>query len=378
MIKSCLEPSIEETRKLCALFTKSAKGVTSQIHLVVLDEHLNKYKPDKTTKAKANAQGEPIPVQYIPRKPNPNGLLVYLLSTYVANPLYDSSNLPFILDFEPHLTTGDSNPNEMVALFLNRWNREDRPSIIGDAAFGSLESLQFISNWGSTGTFSINVTHQAYLWAVLRSDLPPDHWRYAQFKSMPIYASCHCLVSSSNSIVYQQLFTSMVAGTEDEESSDDTDSSESSSEEEIALIPKYTRATLLKMTVANLREITKKFNIKQGKCKVDTINNIRTRVRMMHNDEDEIRKLMRKARDSVLPDPAVFHQLYGDYFNLVDMADKYWYMVDENHRNHLWKSHLILGLLRFQIYNSWVLATTLMPESWMCYRRTLSRRMRYY
>ena len=174
------------------------------------------------------------------------------------------------------------------------------------------------------------------------------------------------------------LLTSMIAGNENEDSSNSDVESSTSEDDGVALIPKYTRDNLVKMTVPKLREITKQFNIKQGKCKTDTINNIRTRVRMVHQDSDSLKQKIRRSKNVINPDPAVFHTLYGDYFNLIDMADKYWYMVDENHRNQLWKSHLLLGLLRFQIYNSWVLATTVMPEPWLCYRRTLSSRMRNF
>jgi hypothetical protein len=45
------------------------------------DEGLFPYQPAKETKAKAEALGEPIPTMYIPRKPHPNGLLVYMVSS---------------------------------------------------------------------------------------------------------------------------------------------------------------------------------------------------------------------------------------------------------------------------------------------------------
>jgi len=50
MIKSALNPSIFEIRSLCALLSHHAKLVTSQIYLIVVDEHVNK-------QAKENDEG---------------------------------------------------------------------------------------------------------------------------------------------------------------------------------------------------------------------------------------------------------------------------------------------------------------------------------
>ena len=50
-----------------------------------------------------------------------------------------------------------------------------------------------------------------------------------------------------------------------------------------------------------------------------------------------------------LADPSPIHQFYGKYFNLVDLADSYyWYKVQESHKNDSWKSKLLLGNMRLQ------------------------------
>ena len=71
---------------------------------------MNKYEPKKEAKAKAESNEEPIPVSTYPENQIPIGLLVYTPATYVRNPLYDGSKLPFIVDYGPHLTAGDSSP----------------------------------------------------------------------------------------------------------------------------------------------------------------------------------------------------------------------------------------------------------------------------
>lgn len=81
---------------------------------------MNEYKPAKTTKEKADQEGEPIPVVYIPRKPHPNGLLEYLFATYVNNPVRSNAILPYVIDILPHLQVGDMNPVGAVIEFLSR------------------------------------------------------------------------------------------------------------------------------------------------------------------------------------------------------------------------------------------------------------------
>lgn len=44
---------------------------------VAFDESMIGYQPGKQAKEAASAQGKPIPTRFIPRKPHPNGLLLY-------------------------------------------------------------------------------------------------------------------------------------------------------------------------------------------------------------------------------------------------------------------------------------------------------------
>ena len=82
---------------------------------------MNDYQPKHATKQKAEQNGEPIPVVYILRKPHPNGLLEYLLVTYVNHPKKRNKKLPYILDIIPHVKAGDSSPTEAVKEFMKRY-----------------------------------------------------------------------------------------------------------------------------------------------------------------------------------------------------------------------------------------------------------------
>jgi hypothetical protein len=94
----------------------------SEVSVAVVDEALIGYQPGHVAKERAERRGAPIPVQYMPRKPHPNGLLLYMICTWIMNPAEVSTNrlpkLPFILDFHPHLTVGDSAPHDVLLDFL--------------------------------------------------------------------------------------------------------------------------------------------------------------------------------------------------------------------------------------------------------------------
>ncbi len=78
------------------------------------DELAVGYEPTKEVKQKADDAGEPIPVMFIPRKPHPNCLLIYLLATYLDHPARNGSILPFVLNILPHLKTDDASPQQSV------------------------------------------------------------------------------------------------------------------------------------------------------------------------------------------------------------------------------------------------------------------------
>jgi len=94
--------------------------VIRQVFVVVVDEHIQQYEPTTQTQAVAAANGEPIPKVYIPRKPHPNGLLAHLLASYVIHPARPEARLPFVVDFEYHLTVGDAAPEKALLAMYQR------------------------------------------------------------------------------------------------------------------------------------------------------------------------------------------------------------------------------------------------------------------
>jgi len=79
------------------------------------------YQPSATVKEAMDLSGEPIPVTFIERKPHPNGLLAYLLSSYVVHPRDSSKKLPFIVDYLPYLQVDDINDGNVLQHIMNRY-----------------------------------------------------------------------------------------------------------------------------------------------------------------------------------------------------------------------------------------------------------------
>lgn len=89
------------------------------MHTVVIDEAVGEYEPSTNVKEKAAAKREPIPIQCIPRKPHPNGLLYYCANGAIQNPMKPDKVIPYYLLIKPHLQLGDGAPREFVKDFKN-------------------------------------------------------------------------------------------------------------------------------------------------------------------------------------------------------------------------------------------------------------------
>jgi hypothetical protein len=63
---------------------------------------------------------ELIPIVYIPRKPHPNGFLLYLIVSFIHHPHKQNSVIPVIIDIIPHLQVGDVCASKAVQDTMNR------------------------------------------------------------------------------------------------------------------------------------------------------------------------------------------------------------------------------------------------------------------
>ena len=120
-----------------------------------------------------------------------------------------------------------------------------------------------------------------------------------------------------------------------------------------------------------------------GKKKQDYVENIMRRVNSVHAAQasalSQTQPLV--VEKLFLADPSPIHQFYGKYFNLVDLADSYyWHKVQESNKNYSWKSSkLLLGNMRFAMLNAWVvMASQVKYEEWLTFRANLATEVKTY
>lgn len=228
-----------------------------------------------------------------------------------------------------------------------------------------------MSDWGGKATLSFSFDSPSWLWDCLAYSLPPLHWRAAKHKSGWI-ASVHAMADDSGKRIYKQIVTTsfVVRREQVTESSDKSDMDTVSTN-----MPAFTEAELEKMKVAELRGICKKYNIKQGKRKAEYIQHIVCRSATVHQQLSDVQQLCSSLSSSSLTDPAPPHDFCGDWFNLVDLADRKWYSVEDHHAHQEWKCKLILAILRFATINAWVQEASLNFAEWKSWRDTLASQL---
>jgi len=319
-------------------------------------------------KKKANDQGSPIPVIFMPRKPHPNGLMNYLAATAVQNPIKDGSKIPYVLDILPHLKVGDAAPRENLKEFLNRWKEIQHPHIVVDAAFGSLDMASTVNDWGGTATLSCNSSTHCFLWEVLSTNLPPGTWRIAYHPETHLLASCHAVTDDNGKKHYQQIISSHWTVELPIEDADGNPTVEDQ-------MPVFKEEELAKLKVAQLREICKKYQIRQGKKKGDFIEKILKRSETVHQHAHQVDHIFKSISSDQISDPAPPHDLYKEWFSLIDKADKRWYSVEDSHRHEAWQTKLALGILRIAVMNAWVYASNFNYAHWIAWRESLLKEL---
>ena len=132
------------------------------------------------------------------------------------------------------------------------------------------------------------------------------------------------------------------------------------------------------MTIENLREICHNYYIKQGKKKDKYIENILNRVNTIHTNSTELIKLELDIKSKWKKDPSVIHDFYREWFNIIDIADGYWYSVEDNHHTQSWGCKMIHAILRHIMLISWAYHSLSKYESWIDYRTNVGRELTKY
>jgi len=163
-IHSSFEFTIEQLQDIFNQIRSSFQKYWDPGSIMIIDESLYAYKPKNTTIAKIE-NTEPIPVVYIPRKPHPNGLLNFLFATKSSN-----TGLPYVIDFQPHLTHPQLTPSEIVRLFVARWTYSHSPIIVGDSKIIGFKLVNELMEQGIRSTFSCSVNDHSFHMKLLLSN----------------------------------------------------------------------------------------------------------------------------------------------------------------------------------------------------------------
>lgn len=339
-----------------------------KLFLVVFDEQLSGYHPSKIVKDKARAAGDPIPVQYIPRKPDPNGLLLYLLATYVKSN-GQHQKLPYVLDFFPHLTVGDAGLSELVAASVDRL---DFPlndlHYIGDSAFYSAAIMEKLIQSDCLATIACPSSRAPEVFDLLTHNLPNNYSRSARRESV-VY-STFASVKDSNEVSFMR-----VASTAFDCSDVEIPNVASSGIANSTNMPIYSAADLQGNKIPELKEICKKHHVPYGARKQNFIDNIITRSKLMNSDIDKAEGVLLALSKANFENMHIPNKLYRQHFNLVDLVDRYCAQFKNGHGVNNWRTKYILNILRTAIVNCWVRTQTLFYSSWATYRESLAEKL---
>ena len=266
----------ESINYLCELLIQQNYSLLSSIDILTVDECLIGYKPSNQTKEKYKKNFDEIPLVYIPRKPHPNGLLIYLSSTEVFFS-YRKNKISFVLDIFPNLNSGFGlTPYTSILKILQNYPENlDKPVFICDAAFGSIDMGKRIIDFGGDFHFSMSSNQEKNIWEILSYKLLENTSRVCKNTNNGFLFSCNMIRPSENNISYQNIMSSFFTSSgipSSELISSELPSFENSTEIFSEILPTsdilsfdnfpiYSKKELKKMKRDELRGICKNYNI---------------------------------------------------------------------------------------------------------------------
>ncbi len=148
-------------------------------------------------------------------------------------------------------------------------------------------------------------------------------------------------------------------------------------------MPFYSQETLSRMKIIDLQEICRTYGIRQGitfeymtellgKKKADYVEHIWARVSTLYQNKNTVEAIKQHLQMVRIGDPAPLHSFYRDWFNLVDLADRLWYAVEENHGTWSWKFKAALSIMKYFMINVWSRSILEEWQDWKDFRANLA------
>lgn len=375
MISNCICPTVDELVRICQMLQDTFQGQVQHAEIVAIDESVIAYQSSDVVKNRADQCGTPIPIVYMPRKPHPNGLLCYLGCTFVQDPNSDRF-LPFIVSFAPHLRPSDYSPELAAKRIIDTWTLAP-PHWVVDAAFGSSDLVRYAGDRGGRVTASVSEKMEGLLWKALSFNVPPGCWR-AAVRGDGVIASVHCGEADGGRRNFQRVLSSnwtFNSGTSASVVSGSDTETEEESEDDQQRIPQYSRESLANQKLPQLKEICRRWGIRSGKKKAETVDNIMKRVEIVHKYLSEVEKLCRILYSDWQIGAGPVHLSYKASFSWVDRADRKWNSVEEHHQRRDWKVKYLLFVMRFAVLNAMVHSKQNHGEKWKPFRMALAQQL---
>jgi glutathionyl-hydroquinone reductase len=148
---------------------------------------------------------------------------------------------------------------------MKNWIADAKPEILADSAFGSIDLLKDIENWGGHGTFSVQSNHQSYIWEALSANLPPNNWRYA-CNDKGWIASCSCVEDpNKQKKTYQLILSNAYQPSYSSTSTSITNNTQTEAivnNSEVETMSIFDQEVLTKLSHATLKDLYRKHSIK--------------------------------------------------------------------------------------------------------------------
>ena len=357
-------PNENEFKELCNILNvQFNKFVIPGTHLA-FDETVYAYCVSKIVKDRAAKLFDPIPVVFIPRKPHPNGLLSYKMSTILPG------GKPFTLVLVPHYSIPQISPTEALNKaidFFKSCHPNNVVHVVADSAFGSFSQMKIMEEKGVYGTFSMAVNDKGWLWNLLKRSTYFGKWNAAV--SGNVIASVFNTKETDDGY-HQLLSNAFVATTKTVEI---TVNGETQSSQNGSLNPVYTRNFLSGKTKQQLCAICDENHIKKGKLtKGQMVDKIMAICNPTADNERLVNETVKVVDNNNLSDDPIHHYHYKEIFSFVDRQNKAYYKAPFTYGVRNWRSKMTLCIMNDTFYNVYALMNALQRVKYASFRDSLS------
>jgi hypothetical protein len=132
------------------------------------------------------------------------------------------------------------------------------------------------------------------------------------------------------------------------------------------------RDELLDKTIQQLREYCRRYQVRYGRRKQDTVENLLRRFETLSSHAGKVNKLLSKLHEKNFPEPAVFHEYYRVWFGLIDKHNKKWYSTASAHYTHSSKQKFLISIMRSGVINVWALCNSHFFKNYKVLRKEIA------